>query len=465
MKLLPFNFEFIDSDIAFLSNEAGFFEYLNRSQLESLVSLSSTGTEELDLLLESKLFLTSPNSSGVSVNALASGMSKRLMKALQFNPIFMIVPTLRCDHTCRYCQVSRASIHARNFDMEESNITPMMEQIKTLSSPPYKLEIQGGEPLIRFDLVQKIYDSAVSILGEEQFEFVIATSLSLLTDEIVSWSEAKAIHFSTSLDGSHLIHNSHRILGNGDSFERVKLGIQKIKSSLGDKHVATVTTVTSALLPYPEDIISTHTELGLNDIFIRPVSPYGFANHDQRSTYSIDEYISFYERFLNVLSTYHQRGYKLVEHSALIHLKRILDPNYSSYSDLKSPSGVILNSILFNYDGRIFGSDEARMLQKSNSDIDFSLGTIQSPNVSNNQFYRSVLSQSFSLCHPGCIDCAYQPFCGADPCQNISVFGEPVGDKSQSRFCQYHKAMFTLVLKHYRSKDEVGQMFKEWIYG
>lgn len=72
MKLLPFNFEFIDSDIAFLSNEAGFFEYLNRSQLESLVSFSSTGTEELDLLLESKLFLTSPNSPGVSVNALAS---------------------------------------------------------------------------------------------------------------------------------------------------------------------------------------------------------------------------------------------------------------------------------------------------------------------------------------------------------------------------------------------------------
>ncbi len=465
MSLLPFNFEYIDSETAFLSNQAGFFDYLNRFQLESLISSYSTGSKAKDTSLESKLFRSSPENHRVSVNAMASAMSKRLMKALQFNPIFMIVPTLRCDHTCRYCQVSRASIKAQNYDMDESVIKPMIEQIKSLSSAPYKLEIQGGEPLLRFDLVKKIYDAANEILGEGQFEFVIATSLSLLTDQIVIWAEYKNIHFSTSLDGSHLIHNSHRILKNGNSYDRVKQGIDKIRQSLGDKYVATVTTVTRALLPYPDDIITAHVDLKLRDIFVRPVSPYGFANKGGSSSYSINEYMLFYEQLLSALCDSYKRGEKLVEHSALIHLKRVLNPEYSSYADLKSPSGVILNSILYNYDGKIFGSDEARMLQKSNPDIDFSLGTILSPRISSSDFYHKVVSQSFSLCQPGCSECAFQPFCGADPCQNISVFGEPVGDKSQSRFCQYHKAMFTLILKHLYKEDDIGLMFKEWVYG
>lgn len=107
---------------------------------------------------------------------------------------------------------------------------------------------------------------------------------------------------------------------------------------------------------------------------------------------------------------------------------------------------------MFNYDGRIYGSDEARMLQRPTPISIFSLGTIQEPVIESNSLYKSILSQSFISVHPGCASCAYQPFCGSDPCQNISVFGEPIGDKSLSRFCQYHKAMFTLILSIYTQK-------------
>ncbi|MBF4318449.1 His-Xaa-Ser system radical SAM maturase HxsB, partial [Vibrio anguillarum] len=116
------------------------------------------------------------------------------------------------------------------------------------------------------------------------------------------------------------------------------------------------------------------------------------------------------------------------------------------------------------YDGRIYGSDEARMLQKTNPNIDFSLGTIEEPNIASNTLYQTILSQSFSSVHPGCASCAYQPFCGSDPCQNISVFGEPIGDKSLSRFCQYHKSMFTLLLRHIYREDRIGNMLKEWMH-
>ncbi|HCH0120502.1 TPA: His-Xaa-Ser system radical SAM maturase HxsB, partial [Vibrio parahaemolyticus] len=175
-------------------------------------------------------------------------------------------------------------------------------------------------------------------------------------------------------------------------------------------------------------------------------------------------FMAFYEQLLKVLNRKRLAGERIIEHSALIHLRRIFNADYSGYADLKSPSGLILNCIMFNYDGRIYGSDEARMLQKTNPDIDFSLGTIQEPVIESNSLYKSILSQSFISVHPGCASCAYQPFCGSDPCQNISVFGEPIGDKSLSRFCQYHKAMFTLILKHLYAEDGIGEMLKEWLH-
>ncbi|UTM59573.1 His-Xaa-Ser system radical SAM maturase HxsB [Photobacterium sp. CCB-ST2H9] len=464
MNILPFNFEFIDKDLAFLSNQSGFYEYLSREELENLICENSTGCRIKDDSLERKLFITDPEYNMVASSALASGISKRLMNALRFNPIFMIVPTLRCDHTCRYCQVSRASVNASNYDLDERLIPLIMKQIKSLSSPPYKLEIQGGEPLLRFDLVQRIYAEASDILGVNQFEFVIATSLSLLSDDVLIWGKDKSVHFSTSLDGSQFVHNANRLLKNGNSFELVKKGIEKIQRQLGNNRIATVTTVTNKLLSNPEDIVEAHISLGLSDMFIRPISPYGFAYPEIESNYKIQDYIAFYEKLLYVLYKKSRVGEKIIEHSALIHIKRVLSAGYNGYADLKSPSGLILNSILYNYDGRIYGSDEARMLQKSNPNMDFSLGTIETPKFTTNELYQRVLSQSFSSIHPGCSSCAYQPYCGSDPCQNISIFGEPIGDKSLSRFCQYHKAMFTLILRHLYKNDGIGLMMREWMY-
>ncbi|MBF4318054.1 His-Xaa-Ser system radical SAM maturase HxsB, partial [Vibrio anguillarum] len=148
---------------------------------------------------------------------------------------------------------------------------------------------------------------------------VIATSLSLLNDDILSWSKDKSIHFSTSLDGSQLVHNSNRILREGNSFELVKQGVEKIRLNLGEERVATVTTVTNSLLNYPEDIVNAHSTLGISEMFIRPISPYGFANKGKETTYDIDEYIIFYEQILSILSQKRLAGENIIEHSALIH--------------------------------------------------------------------------------------------------------------------------------------------------
>ena len=168
------------------------------------------------------------------------------------------------------------------------------------------------------------------------------------------------------------------------------------------------------LIRRPESIVQAHLSLGLKDMFIRPVSPYGFAQKAS-FTFSMDEYFSFYASLIDEILKINNEGIRVVEHSASIHLKRIFNPGFSGYADLKSPSGVVLNSILFNYDGRVYGSDESRMLQKVNPETEFSAGEVKTLSFSDSPYYNAVLSSSFNFALPGCDTCAYQPFCGSDP--------------------------------------------------
>ncbi|MDK1703110.1 His-Xaa-Ser system radical SAM maturase HxsB [Serratia rubidaea] len=459
MKLMPFNFDRLENGKIFISNLAGFHDFLDESELLGLIS--GDVIEERRPALEGKLFMTDDNGDFVTPYALSSAFAKRLINELAVRPIFMIVPTLRCDHTCKYCQVSRAAVNAAGYDLDPSLISDVVATIKKLSSPPYKIEIQGGEPLLRFDLIQEIYEKCIDILGGDNFEMIIATSLSILSDDMLDWSRERNITYSVSLDGEEMVHNSNRILGKGLAYSKTIAGIKAIQSRLGSERVATVTTVTKSLINNPISIVNAHLELGMTDMFIRPVSPYGFAQNSS-FTFSMDEYFNFYNAMMNEVFRLNSEGINLVEHSAAIHIKRIFNPGFSGYADLKSPSGVVLNSILFNYDGRVYGSDESRMLQNMFPDNEFSAGDVQTLSFSGSYYYNTALNSSFNFSLPGCDACAYQPFCGADPCQNISVQGEPVGDRSKSIFCHYHMGMFRYLLGCISEGGQEAEILKGW---
>lgn len=463
MKLMPFNFDRLNDDMVFISNLAGFHQFITTKNFSQLVENSITADQIFNDALESKLFISADNEQPFTTSVLSSGFAKRVMSDLAVNPIFMIVPTLRCDHTCKYCQVSRAAVGASGYDLDPGLIPIIIKKIKKLSSAPYKIEVQGGEPLLRFDLVQSIYEQCARELGEDAFDMVIATSLSLLEPSILSWVKGRNITFSASLDGGEIIHNKNRILAGRKSHSKAVDGIRWIKDELGKNRVSTVTTVTKELIKNPSSIIDAHLELGLTDIFVRPVSPYGFA-HKENFSFSMAEYYAFYEELIEDIVRRNKNGIPVVEHSAAIHLKRIFNPGFSGYADLKSPSGVVLNCILFNYDGRVYGSDESRMLQKVNGEVDFSAGEVVNISFSKSDYYRTVLASSFNFALPGCDTCAYQPFCGSDPCQNISMQGEPVGDRSKSTFCQYHKGMFRFLMGKLADGGDVADVLKGWAY-
>lgn len=58
---------------------------------------------------------------------------------------------------------------------------------------------------MRFDLIQSIYEQCAETLGGIDFEMVIASSLSVLNEDMLEWSRDRNITFSTSLGGEEVV--------------------------------------------------------------------------------------------------------------------------------------------------------------------------------------------------------------------------------------------------------------------
>ena len=62
-------------------------------------------------------------------------------------------------------------------------------------NPAIKIEFQGGEPLLNFDLIRHVVTKAKQIneVEKRNLEFVIATTLSLITDDILDFCKEHKI--------------------------------------------------------------------------------------------------------------------------------------------------------------------------------------------------------------------------------------------------------------------------------
>src|SRR5690349_2508946 len=69
--------------------------------------------------------------------------AQRLTKAGPLDYL-ILVPTLRCNLSCSYCQVSRAALDARGYDWSDETLGEVLKFIDELPSPRIKIEFQGG---------------------------------------------------------------------------------------------------------------------------------------------------------------------------------------------------------------------------------------------------------------------------------------------------------------------------------
>jgi radical SAM protein with 4Fe4S-binding SPASM domain len=156
----------------------------------------------------------------------------------------------------------------------------------------------------------------------------------------------------------------------------------------------------------------------------------------------------------------------MIEVYAKILLTKVLTPYPTGYVDLQSPFGAGISVVVYNYDGKVYAADEGRMLAEMH-DHTFCLGNVH--HDSYEQIYTgrpmgSLLQASCNETLPGCSDCAFQTYCGADPIFHHAAQGDLYGHRPTSSFC--YKNME--ILKHLfgllaTGDQELLRIFFAWI--
>ena len=456
-QLLPFNFHRLPDATYICVNMVGEFVCLKKNELNSLVNQDIQPTNPLYDTLKSKHIIMDQDSN-VALDLLALKYRTKQNRVSQFTSLHMFVVTLRCDYTCKYCQVSRQTEDIEAFDMSEDTAIAALKLMFMSPSKSLKIEFQGGEPLLNFKLIKYIVTSALelNLTEKREIQFVITSNLSFLDQEILKFCFDHDIYFSTSLDGQEELHNKNRPRPNKDGYKKTIEGIRKIQNYLGPQKVSALMTTTADSLYEPKKIIDEYVSLGLHSVFLRPISPYGFAiKTKQVEKYNIDKWMEFYISGLEYIIELNRSGYFLTEQYAVIILNKIFNPSNPGYVDLQSPAGIGISAVTYNYDGDIYASDEARML-KEMGDETFKLGNAHKNNYSEifgAEILFDSIEQSIPESAPMCSECGLITYCGADPVYHYATQGDVVGKKPISFFCKKNTSIIEHIFQLLQNKD------------
>ncbi|WP_375210465.1 His-Xaa-Ser system radical SAM maturase HxsB [Hyphomonas jannaschiana] len=468
-KPLPFRFMPLNSTKYVLTNMAGEFIVTDRESLATFSEGRLSHNSSLYDELKSKHFLIDSDSD-VALDLLALKVRTKLSPLANFTGLHIFVVTLRCEHSCPYCQVSRANDNRTDFDMTEDTASRALDLVFQSPSPAIKIEFQGGESLLNLDLIEFIINEAKrrNEVERRDLAFVFATNLAVLDERALEIARQHGVFISTSLDGPQDLHNKNRPRPGGDSYERTITGINRARAIVGRDHVSALMTTTAASLDRSRDIIDEYIRQGFRGIFLRALSPYGFALKTKfYQSYNHERWLNFYFEGLDYIIELNKSGFNFSEQYASMILRKMLTPFQPGYVDLMSPSGIGIGAVVYNYDGDVYASDEARMLAEMN-DKTFKLGNVHEDDYEDIFLGDSLLDpieKSFAPSTPMCSWCAFEPWCGSDPVFHHATQGDCVGKKPYSAFCGRNMAIFKGLVERMNDDPETRRIFEDWANG
>ena len=183
-------------------------ETIPRSKRSWANSDSRTRSRTGDLKAKQMLLDGPPD---VPIKMLATKYRTKRSFLAGFTRLHIFVVSLRCEHSCHYCQVSRVSPDKGRYDMTIETANRSLDLVFRSPAPEISIEFQGGEPLLNFDLIRHVVEEAERriVVEPRQVQFVITTNLALVTGEILEFCRQHKILISTSLDGPASIHNTN----------------------------------------------------------------------------------------------------------------------------------------------------------------------------------------------------------------------------------------------------------------
>lgn len=419
-----FNFKKMGNNRILITNDFGQHMFLTGQEFQTFMTGRTERNSPLYEKLHQKLFLLEPME--IFSNEIADDL--RSMKNYLFasTSLHIFVVTNICNLHCIYCQAQDKNTYKKGFMSAE---TAKRAVDIALQSPAKNLtfEFQGGEPLLNFPVIQQIIEYSEMNCGDKEIQYTLVSNLSLLTEEILDYLILHQVNICTSIDGPKELHNQNRICmdSGSSSFEMAQAGINRIKAKAYSFNA--IQTTTRISLQYARDIVQTYHQLGMPGIFLRPLTPLGFAKAEwERIGYSPDEWLAFYRQAFDEILKINKDGCCFPEQHAVYFLKKILHGYALNYMELRSPCGAALGQLAYYYDGNIYTCDEARMVAEAGNPA-FRLGNVfdnSYQDIISSSTCKATCTASILEAVPGCCDCVYQPYCGICPVINYALEGD-----------------------------------------
>jgi len=133
--------------------------------------------------------------------------------------LLRLAVTTNCNLRCKYCFVRKTN--------EEMSFLTAKNAIKIFLKSPGRrklLIIYGGEPLLNFNLLEKVVLYAEMLITDLNKELVVSlgTNGLLLNKDYLIFFKEHNIKLAISMDGNSKAHNNHRVYKNGKgSFEKI----------------------------------------------------------------------------------------------------------------------------------------------------------------------------------------------------------------------------------------------------
>jgi radical SAM protein with 4Fe4S-binding SPASM domain len=222
-------------------------------------------------------------------------------------------------------------------------------------------------------------------------------------------------------------------------------------------HVEALLTTTRAALDRGREIVDVYASLGCRALFLRPIDPFGFAEKTARVVeYPRSEYHRFYRDTTDYILELNRSGTRMIERYAAIFLTKILQGEDPNFLDIRSPEGAGVGALAYNYDGKIFSSDEGRMLHEQ-GDSAFLVGDVRTSRyreIVGHPTIRATQIASNLDGQPDCVNCAYNPYCGTQTAHNWKTLGSIHGRMRESLVCAVHKGIMDYLFDKLATADQ-----------
>ena len=201
-------------------SDSGDHAFVTEAEVEALRCNPGSLAIERQAALKARFFLGGASTNLGSARLVKSRRAAKRETVRNGPALHIIVPTLQCAHWCQYCQVSR-SLDGAGHTMSITDLNAACDSVFESASQTLTIEFQGGDPLIRFDLVQQaiVRIKAKNEIERRNLRFVVASTLHQLTNEMCDFFKMHSVLLSTSMTDI-AVHNKNRPLPTRDAHER-----------------------------------------------------------------------------------------------------------------------------------------------------------------------------------------------------------------------------------------------------